>query len=183
MRVSWPVEGSTASTVIEILSEFELGENTDYNETKTMYEKFWSECQDCFVFEVDKKFSISTNQMYWAPKDWTIREYEEHGMNKTLHFFCQIPDPSIKQILCVMPDTKERSIDWKEIKDGKFFIINEQHNVAASQKMQATDLPEKIVKPFLNRNCFIVWSKDKNRLRQISGYYNRCNHFSMLKLT
>ena len=49
--------------------------------------------------------------------------------------------------------------------------------------MQATDLPEKIVKPFLNWNCFIVWLKDKNRLRQISEYYNRCNHFSMFKLT
>jgi hypothetical protein len=55
--------------------------------------------------------------------------------------------------------------------------------VAASQKMQAIDLPEKIVKPFLKWNCFIVWSKDKNRLRQISGYYNRCNHFSMFKPT
>jgi hypothetical protein len=30
-------------------------------------------------------------------------------------------------------------------------------------------------------NCCIVWSKDKSRLRQISGYYNRCNHFSIFK--
>ena len=49
--------------------------------------------------------------------------------------------------------------------------------------MKATDLPEKIVKPFLNWNCFIIWSKDKNRLKKISGYYNRCNHFSMFKPT
>ena len=68
----------------------------DYNETKTMYEKFWSECQDCFVFEVDKKLSISINQMYRAPKDWTIREYEEHGMNKMLYFLCQMSNPSLK---------------------------------------------------------------------------------------
>jgi hypothetical protein len=50
-------------------------------------------------------------------------------------------------------------------------------------KMQATGLLDKIVKPFLKWNCFIVWSKDKNRLRQISGYYNRCNHFNMFKPT
>ena len=63
-----------------------------------------------------------------------------------------------------MPATIEKPIDWEEIKNGKFIIINEQHNVAVSQKMQATDLLMKIVKPFLNWNCFIVWSKDKNWL-------------------
>ena len=104
-------------------------------------------------------------------------------MTKTLHYLCQMPDPSVKQTLCVMPATEERPTDWDEIKDGKFFIINGQHSVAASQKMRATDLPEQIVKPFLNWNCFIVWSKDKNRLRQISGYYNRCNHLGVFKPT
>ena len=49
--------------------------------------------------------------------------------------------------------------------------------------MQATDLLEKIIKPFLNWNCFIVWSKDKNRLRQILGYYNCCNHLGTFKPT
>jgi hypothetical protein len=48
-------------------------------------------------------------------------------------------------------------------------------------KMQSTRLPDKIVKPFIRWNCFIVWSKDKNRLWQISRYFNHCNHFSMFK--
>ena len=104
-------------------------------------------------------------------------------MNKTLHFLCQMPDPSVKQTLCVMLDMEEKPTNWEEIKDGKFFIINEQHNVAANQKMQAKDLLEKIVKPVLNWNCFIIWLKDKNQLRQILGYYSRCNHFSMFKPT
>ena len=104
-------------------------------------------------------------------------------MNKTLLFLCQMPDLSVKQTLCVMPATDKKPTDWEEIKDGKFFIINGQYNVAVSQKMQAMDLPEKIVKPFLNWNCFIVWSKDKNRLWQILGYYNCCNHLGMFKLT
>jgi hypothetical protein len=183
LRISRPADVSTASAITEVPSSLEPGEKTDYNETKTMYEKFWTECQDCFVFEVDRKFSISIDQMQRAPKDWTIREYEEQGMKETLHYLCHMPDPSVKQTLCVMPDTEEKPTDWEQIENGKFFIINGQHSVAASQKMQATDLPEKIVKPFLKWNCFIVWSKDKNRLRQISGYYNWCNHFSMFKPT
>ena len=111
MRVSRPAEGSTSSAVTEIPSALELGKKTDYKETKTMYEKFWSECQHCFVFEVDKKFSISINQMHRAPKDWTIREFEEQGMNDTLHFLCHMPDPSVKETLCVMPAIDEKPTD------------------------------------------------------------------------
>jgi hypothetical protein len=183
MRVTRIGELSTTSAITEVPSSLEPGEKTDYNETKTMYKKFWSECQDCFVFEVDKKFSISIDQMVRAPKDWTIWEYEEKGMNKTLHYLCHMPDPSTKQTHCVMPDTEEKPIDWGSIANGTFFIINEQHSVGASQKMLASDLPEAMTKPFSRWNCFIVWSKDKNRLRQISGSYNRCNHFSMFKPT
>ena len=104
-------------------------------------------------------------------------------MHDTLNFLVHMPDHSVKQTLCVMPDTTEKPIDWDEIKNGKFFIINGQHNVAASQKMKETGLPETITKPFPNWSCFIVWSKDKNRLRRISGYYNRCNHLGVFKPT
>ena len=86
-------------------------------------------------------------------------------MNDMLHFLCHMPDPSVKQTLCVMPATNEKPTNWEQIKDGKFYIINGQYSIAASQKMHAIDLLEKIVKPFLNWNYFIVWSKDKNRLR------------------
>jgi hypothetical protein len=73
LRVTQIGEFSTTSAIIEVPSSLEPGEKTDYNETKTMYKKLWTKCQDCFVFEVDKKFSISIDQMVQAPKDWTIR--------------------------------------------------------------------------------------------------------------
>ena len=76
-----------------------------------MYKKFWTEYLDCFVFEVDKKFSISIDQMIRAPKDWTIRMYKEQCMNKTLHYFCHMLDPFVKQTLCVMLDMEEKPID------------------------------------------------------------------------
>jgi hypothetical protein len=104
-------------------------------------------------------------------------------MNETLYYLFHMPNPSTKQTLCVMPDMKEKPTYWDSIANGTFFIINGQLSVGASQKMLASDLSEAIVKPFLKWNYFIVWSKDKNRLRQISGYYNRCNHFSMFKPT
>jgi hypothetical protein len=60
-----------------------------------------------------------------------------------------MPYPSVKQILCVMPDTEEKPIDWDDIANGKFFIITGQLSVGASLKMQATGLLDKIVKLFL----------------------------------
>jgi hypothetical protein len=62
--------------------------------------------------------------MVRAPKDWTIREYEEQGMNETLYYLCHMPNPSTKQTLCVMPDTEEKPTDWDSIVNGTFFIIN-----------------------------------------------------------
>jgi hypothetical protein len=59
MRVSRPAKISTVSAITEVLSAFEPGEKTNCNETKTMYKKFWTKCQDCFVFEVDTKYSKS----------------------------------------------------------------------------------------------------------------------------
>jgi hypothetical protein len=69
MRVSRLAEISTASAITKDSSALEPGEKLDYNETKAMYESFWTECQDCFVFEVDTKYSISIEQMMRAPKD------------------------------------------------------------------------------------------------------------------
>ena len=99
-----------------------------------MYEKFWSECQDCYVFEVDKKFSISIDQMERAPKNYTICEYEENKMREMMHYLCHMLDRSIKQTLCIMSNTQKKPTDWLEIKNGKFFIINGQYNVGANLK-------------------------------------------------
>jgi hypothetical protein len=58
MKVFEIIEMNTTSGIMEVPSELEPGQ-IDYLETKTMYEKFWTECQSCFVFEVDTKYSIS----------------------------------------------------------------------------------------------------------------------------
>jgi hypothetical protein len=63
---------------------------------KMMYKIFWSECQECFVWNVDTKYAISIDQMERAPKDWMIWEYKEKGMLNTKHYFVHMPDPSMK---------------------------------------------------------------------------------------
>jgi hypothetical protein len=45
-------EISIASGITNVPFNFELGGKLDYMETKIMYKKFWTECKECFVFEV-----------------------------------------------------------------------------------------------------------------------------------
>jgi hypothetical protein len=176
-------EINITSSVTKVLSDLEPGGKTDYLETKKMYKKFWTECQECFVWNVDMKYTISIDQMDRILNDWMIWEYEELGMLNTKYYLVNMPDPSIKQTLYVMPDIDVKPQSWEEIATRIFFIFNGQHSVVANKDMQTSSLPKNIVKQFMEWNCFIVWSKDKSRLRQIFGYYNRCNHFSIVKST
>jgi hypothetical protein len=60
MKSSGASEMSTTSGVMEVLSDLEPGGKTDYMEAKAMYKKFWTECQGCFVWNIDTKYEIST---------------------------------------------------------------------------------------------------------------------------
>ena len=73
-------EASTASTITQVPSELEPGQEFDYAEIANIYNKFWTECQSCFVFGVEEKHEVHIDQLKRAPEDWMVRAYEEHGM-------------------------------------------------------------------------------------------------------
>ena len=73
-------EASTASAITQVPSELKLDQEFDYAEIANIYNKLWTECQSCFVFGVEAKHEVHIDQLERAPKDWTVRAYEEHGM-------------------------------------------------------------------------------------------------------
>ena len=123
------------------------------------------------------------DQLDRAPEDRTVRAYEEHGMQKLRHFLINMPDRTTRQILYIMPQTQEKPTSFRDIEDGNFWIINGQHSVEASKTMQGMDVPQSTREFFQKWNCFIVWTRSKEKLRKISAYYNRVNHFSSFKPT
>ena len=133
-------EASTASAITQVLSELEPGQEFDYAEIANIYNKFWTECQSCFVYGVEAKHEVHIDQLERAPEDWTVRAYEEHGMQKLRHFLINMPDRTTRQTLCIMPQTQEKP---------------------TSEKLH----------------------RSKVKLRKISAYYNRVNHFSSFKPT
>ena len=134
-------------------------------------------------FGVEEKHEVNIDQLERAPEDWTIRAYEEHGMQKLRHYLINMPDRSTRQTLCIMPQMQEKPTSFRDIEDGNFWIINGQHSVEASKTMQDMDVPQSTREFFQTWNCFIVWTRSKEKLRKISAYYNRVNHFSSFKST
>lgn len=161
-------------------------EDIDYNNANVIYQKFFSDCQDAFVFEnkPHTKIEIDTMKMKNAPVEWTIRALEKRGQTSLLNYLINLPDRSQKQTLCVMPDLPEKPTSEAELIDCEFWIINGQHSVAASKMMiEGNTVPESIRKDFRTWNAFIVWTTDIDKLRKISAFYNRVNHFTQFKPT
>jgi hypothetical protein len=122
-------------------------------------------------------------RLHNAPDDWTIRAFEQRGMEELKTFLMNMPDRTQKQTLCVMPKLDFKPKDLSEMTECDFYIINGQHSVAASKSMIAGNVPETIRKDFRTWNCFIVWTQDTDKLRKISAFYNRVNHLTPFKLT
>jgi hypothetical protein len=83
-----------------------------------------------------------------APKDWMIGKYKEQGMLNTKYHLVNMPDPSVNQTLCVMPDTNVRSQSWEGHADisaaGEHCEalqgVELLHSVVKGQKSIAIDL-------------------------------------------
>ena len=93
-------------------------------------------------------------------------------------YLLEMPDKSDKQTLWVMPVVESGDVtvvNWDELKKGKFWIINGQHSVAASKWMMTASPPigEQTLKYFRTWNCYIIFTRDKEKLHKISTFYNR----------
>ena len=86
------LEASTASAITQVPSELEPGQEFDYAELANIYNKLWTECQSCFVFGVELKHEVNIDHLERALEDWTVRAYEEHGMQKLRHYLINMPD-------------------------------------------------------------------------------------------
>ena len=173
---------SLASTKSELLEAARHGEVIDYNNVNVIFQKFFTECQDAFVFDdPQQKTELDVMRLVNAPDAWTIRAFEERGMEDLKTYLMNMPDMTQKQTLCVMPKLDYKLKDLEEMADYEFYIINSQHSVAASKLMIAGNVPKAIRKDFRTWNCFIVWTEDVDKLHKISAFYNRVNHLTPFK--
>ena len=160
------------------------GEVIDYNNVKVIFQKFCTECQDTFVFDDPRqKTEQDVMRLVNMSDAWTIRAFEDRGMEDLKTYFMNMPDRTQKQTLYVMPKLDYKPKNLEEMADYKFYIINGQHSIAASKSMIAGNVREAIRKDFHTWNCFIVWTEDVDKLHKISAFYNSVNHLTPFKPT
>ena len=174
-----PLPESMASKLVNIPKDIGGSvKEIDYEESCKIYEGYWAECTDSYIFGIATKFKISIDQLETPPENLNIRGLEEAGVKKTMNYLLEMPDPDKKMTLCAMPiNVKEKPSSFDVIKDGKFYMINGQHSVEASKRMQRLSTLKEKAKKFKEWDCFIVWNPDGRIIRKISSYYNRVNHF------
>ena len=152
----------------------------DYERVSQVYKKFWTTCEDAYVFGIGDKKEIDISQLIEAPSTFNIRSKQANIVEDMVNYLLNIPDQSTKQTLYVMPvGLSVKPTEWEEIKDRDFYIINEQHSIEASKFMfdDANNVDKDERENFCQWNYFIVWSEDAEKLRCISAYYNQTNHF------
>ena len=127
-------EASLADAMSKVPSSYEPQKKADFKHINAVYKKFWSECEDAYVFGVDAKRELSINQLVDAPTEYNIRSREDKLVDAMVIYLLNLPERKARQTLCVMPMNRtEKPTSWEEIKDGDFYIINGQHSVAASR--------------------------------------------------
>ena len=159
---------------------YEPQKKAHFKHINAVYKKFWSECEDAYIFGVDAKRELSIDQLVDAPMEYNIQSREDKLVDAMVIYLLNLPEQKARQTLCVMPTNRtEKPTSWEEIKDGNFYIINGQHSVAASRLITQVDsgADEDVKNDFRMWICFIVWSSDAEILRTISAYYNWINHF------
>ena len=175
---------SLASVMFELPEAAHHGEVIDYNNVNVIFQKFFMECQDAFVFDDPwQKTELDVMRLVNAPDAWTIRAFEERGMEDLKTYLMNMPDRMQKQTLCIIPKLDYKLKDLEEMADYEFYIINGQHIVVESKSMIAGNVPKAIRKDFRTWNCFIVWMEDVDKLHKISAFYNRVNHLTPFKPT
>ena len=183
-QVSEVAEASLADAMSKVLSSYEPQKKANFKHINEVYKKFWSECEDAYIFGVDAKKELSIDRMVDAPAEYNIRSREDKLVDAMVIYLLNLPDQKARQTLCLMPTNRsEKPTSWEEIKDGDFYIINGQHSVVASKLITqvGSGADDDVKNDFRVWSCFIMWSSDVEILQSISAYYNRINHFQMIQ--
>ena len=179
-EVSLVIDASIVDKMENMLHSTASECKIDYQSVSEAYKQFWATCEDAYVFNVGERVEIDITKLIPAPPTYNIRSQESRIVEDMVNYLTNIPDKSTKQTLCVMPvGLKEKPKTWSDMENCDFYIINDQHSVEASKFIidEKNGIAEDIRKHFQKWNCFVVWSESPQKLRNISAYYNRTNHF------
>ena len=62
--------------------ELEDGNEADLEAIRKIYERFWMECQGCFIFDIDEKREVRIDQLTLLPWSGRSEHTKKEGWSK-----------------------------------------------------------------------------------------------------
>ena len=95
---------SFKEAMTQVPSTYDEWASPDFKHITAVYKKFWTDCEDSYVFGVDFRKDISIHRLIEAPPEFNIRMKEMKLVQAMVLYLLNLPDKKAKQTLCVMPE-------------------------------------------------------------------------------
>jgi hypothetical protein len=157
------------------------GQEVDASEIQKIVNTFTTKCLHCFFMGRDFKFDINITQCHLAPPEKCVRAKEDAYVDWIIAQIVSEQFKDDRQTIVVMPQGQKKMPTpemWPTIEKGDFWLIDGQHSVEASKKIQRmTDWedPNGQREKLKVWKALVVWSDNETRLSDISRYFNMGN--------
>ena len=85
-------EASLVDAMSKVPSSYEPQKKAGFKHINAVYKKFWSECEDAYIFGVDAKRELSIDQLVDAPAEYNIRSREDKLVDAMVIYLLNLPD-------------------------------------------------------------------------------------------
>ena len=179
-----PRESASAMTEEPVSPELRMpkpGEGVEPSEIQKILNNFDEKCLHCFFMGREFKFDVNIAQCHLAPPEKCVRAKEDAYVDWLIAQMVSDQFKHDRQTIVVMPQGHKRMPTpdmWPSIEKGDFWLIDGQHSVEASKKLQLmTDWndPNRLKDKLKVWKALVVWSDDETRLSDISRYFNMNN--------
>ena len=112
-------EASLTNAMSKVPSSYEPLKKANFKHINAVYKKFWSKCEDAYIFGVDAKKELSIDQLVDSPAKYNIRSREDKLVDAMVVYLLNLPDQKARHMLYMMPRNRtSKPTFWEEIKDG-----------------------------------------------------------------
>lgn len=175
---------SSALTVEAVSPELKIpkpGEEVKTAEIQRIVDNFSTKCSHCFFMGEDFKFEVNISQCHLAPPQKCVRAMEEAYVDWIIVQIMSEQFKGDRQTIVVMPQGLKKMPTpdmWPQISKGDFWLIDGQHSVEASKKIQLMDKwndPNNQKEKLKVWKALVVWSDNDTLLSDISRFFNMGN--------
>ena len=157
------------------------GQEVDATEIQNINDNFKTKCLHCFFMGRDFKFDVNIAECHLAPPGKCVRAKGDAYVDWMVAQILGGQFKDDRQTIVVIPQGLKKMPTpdmWLEISKKDFWLIDSQHSVEASKKIQLMtewDDPHKQKEKLKVWKALVVWSDNETVLTDISRFFSMGN--------